>query len=184
MFEAWFNHLVSKVNYVGGRWRQTDIAKPVQKLKDFGKKQQTPGKLVLVDKQYNLYLQKEDGIDIEFFVSLVKNHPLSAFGDWQADKPTGQYNDEGVWFPAKHLSKANYRMRTKLNFGLILGYSDHLDAQNICHLWMRLTSGPLAKHEKHMKVMANFLCELARHEMPFPMQFAREGFFFCRPLAA
>ena len=45
------------------------------------------------------------------------------------------------------------------------------------HLWMRLTCGPQARHEKHMKVMANFLCEIGRHEMPFPMQFAREGFF-------
>ena len=140
---------------------------PVKLLRHFGKAQQTPGKLVRVDKQYNLYLHKEDNVDIEFFVSLVQQHPLSAVGDWMEDKPTGAYNEQGRWFPAHHLSKANYVLRTKLNFGLLVGYSEHEDAKNMCHLWMRITSGPQAKHEKHMKVMANFLCEIGRYELPF-----------------
>ena len=149
-----------------GRWRPT---KPVtvRLLKDFGKSQQTPGKLVRVGKQYNLYLQKDDNIDIEFFVRRIANHPLSALGDWKAAKPTGSYN-QGVWHPAHHLSAANYELRTKLNFCIIVGYSDHEDAKNMSHLWMMLTSGPQIKQEKLMKVMANFLCEIGRYEMPFP----------------
>ena len=85
----------------------------------------------------------------------------------------------------------NYGFRTKLNYCVLLGYSDHNDGKNpwtggkVTHLWCRALHGAMNNEVK--ETLCNLLAELAEFQLPFPGLFYKRGLLMSlrarRPLA-